>query len=314
MVLSSHGNACVIRQSYFSNVQEEVFLLNIDCPDPSVQLAITRLATKSPETTQLGPPVVLLHGSFCNRSFWLSKNGHGLAMFLAQQGYEVWLPEMRGHGFSPKNQTYEQNTMSAYVRFDLPQIAHFIYQQNPQSAHWLGHSLGGISLSALLAEQRVPAHYFLTLTLLGTQVSYFNPCLRIPFMWRILKKYYLSRWLHNAENKEHEPKALLIEFLRWFSIAGGFKTKDLHWWKALKTVTIPLLSIAAAQDQGDPPHACFKLFKQFSSTKKIFITLGKEQGYLIDYNHTDMLIGRSAKKEVWPLLALWMAENETKSA
>lgn len=304
----------MIHQGCFSHIQEQIFLLTLDCPDPSIQLAITRLALKSPKSTRLNIPVVLLHGSFCNRSFWLSKNGHGFATFLAQKGYEVWIPEMRGHGFSPKNNTYEQNTLSAYVRFDLPQIAHFIYQHNPQPAHWIGHSLGGISLAALLAEQQVPKHYFLSATLIGAQVSYFNPWLRIPFMWRMLKNYYLSRWLHNPKNIENEPRALLIEFLRWFSLTGRFKTNDAHWWKLLKTVTTPLLSIAAVKDQGDPPHACLKLFNQFSSTKKVFVTLSKSQGYLMDYNHTNMLIGRQAKKEVWPLLALWMAENEHKSA
>jgi len=55
---------------------------------------------------------------------------------------------MRGHGLSPRNEGYRDNNVAQYVRYDLPAIADFIFEQTGQGAHWIGHSLGGVILAA----------------------------------------------------------------------------------------------------------------------------------------------------------------------
>ncbi|WP_122746007.1 alpha/beta hydrolase, partial [Pseudomonas viridiflava] len=97
-----------------------------------------------------GIPVILVHGSFSNRRFWYSPKGIGLGPFLARAGYDVWIPEMRGHGLSARNQNYRSNCVADYARYDVPAIAAFVQEQSGQLPHWIGHSLGGTTLAAAL--------------------------------------------------------------------------------------------------------------------------------------------------------------------
>ncbi|HLD64490.1 MAG TPA: alpha/beta fold hydrolase, partial [Pseudomonas sp.] len=85
------------------DLSEDVYRLKPgNSPDPSVELALTRLGlARSDLSVQEGPrgvPVVLVHGSFSNRRFWYSPKGLGLGPFLARAGFDVWIVEMRGHG------------------------------------------------------------------------------------------------------------------------------------------------------------------------------------------------------------------------
>ena len=129
------------------DLTEDVYRLKPNnSPDPSVELALTRLGL--PGREQRGAPVILVHGSFSNRRFWYSPKAIGLGPYLARAGFDVWIPEMRGHGLSPRNLDYSRNSVAAYARFDLPAIAAFVVEQSGQAPHWIGHSLGGISLAA----------------------------------------------------------------------------------------------------------------------------------------------------------------------
>ena len=65
------------------DLAEDVYLLKPgNSPDSSVTLALTRVGLAGQQACR-GEPVVLLHGSFSNRRFWLSPRGIGLAAFRA---------------------------------------------------------------------------------------------------------------------------------------------------------------------------------------------------------------------------------------
>lgn len=74
------------------DLSEDVYRLKPgNSPDPSVELAVTRLGLAD-EPQARGVPVVLLHGSFSNRRFWYSPKGVGLGAYLARAGFDVWIP------------------------------------------------------------------------------------------------------------------------------------------------------------------------------------------------------------------------------
>ena len=134
------------------DLSEDVYRIKAgNSPDPSVELAVTRLGLADQGRPQ-GVPVILLHGSFSNRRFWYSPKGIGLGAFLARAGFDVWIPEMRGHGLSARNEAYRHNRVADYARYDLPAIAAFVCEQTGEIPHWIGHSLGGTTL--FLASSR----------------------------------------------------------------------------------------------------------------------------------------------------------------
>ena len=88
--------------------------------EDDVEIAITRLLGDSDDGAR--EPVVLVHGTFCQRSFWVSGKGIGLAPHLLQHGYDVWIPEIRGHGRSTRDRRYRDWTAEDQMRWDLPAV------------------------------------------------------------------------------------------------------------------------------------------------------------------------------------------------
>ena len=89
----------------------------IDTAD-GVRIALTHVAQG--EGRGHGTPVVLVHGNYTNRGFWISRKGFGLAPFLVEAGYDAWIVELRGHGLSPKGPGFSSITAEDHIRKDLP--------------------------------------------------------------------------------------------------------------------------------------------------------------------------------------------------
>lgn len=136
-----------------NGLAEDVYLLKPNnSADPSVELALTHLslADESCVGRTEKPALILLHGSYQNRRLWWADSGPCLAKELVLQGLDVWLLELRGHGLSPFNQRYEENTLADYATYDLPAVEMFVRERSDSSVHWLGHGTGaGVLLAAL---------------------------------------------------------------------------------------------------------------------------------------------------------------------
>ena len=301
----------LLRAERCGDLSEDVYRLKAgNSPDPSVELALTRLGMADQGEAR-GVPVILLHGSFSNRRFWFSPRGIGLGAYLARAGFDVWVPEMRGHGLSPRNRDYRYNRVADYARYDLPVIAAFVHEQTGQAPHWLGHSLGGTTLAAALGGAYLDPALVASAAFFGTQVSRTYWPLKIPPVeWggRVL----LKRFAHLSGSRlkrgpEDEPIGLTIESMRWFGLFGRFGDKERNWWAGLADIQAPVLAVAGAGDHQDPVWACRKLFEQIGSTHKRFLCLGKEEGF-DNFGHVDMLVSKPAQAQVWPLVERWLRD------
>ncbi|MBI6926388.1 alpha/beta fold hydrolase [Pseudomonas putida] len=279
-------------------------------PDPSVALAVTRLGLADQNTVQ-GIPVILLHGSFSNRRFWYSPKGGGLGAYLARAGFDVWIPEMRGHGLSPRNRDWAQNTVAAYARDDVPAIGAFVHEKAGRAPLWVGHSLGGTTLAVALGSGALAAQHVAGVALFGSQVSRSYWPLKVPpVVWGM--RWLLRRWgqLSGARfgrGPEDEPVGLALEHMRWHGLFGRFGDKQGDWWAGLAQVDVPTLAVAATGDQQSPPWACRTLFEQFGGARKQLLCLGPAAGFDA-FGHTDMLASQAAHVQVWPLVERWLRE------
>ena len=300
------------------DLSEDVYRLKpANSPDISVELAVTRLGMADASQAR-GVPVILLHGSFSNRRFWYSPKGVGLGAFLARAGFDVWLPEMRGHGLSVRNQQWRTNRVADYARYDLPAIAAFVREQSGQVPHWLGHSQGGISLAAALGGQYLGEPAVASAAFFGCQInSRYWPLKIPPVEWGaylLLKRCTQLSGVQLKRGPEDEPVGIALETLRWNGFLGRFKDSERDWWAGLSEVQLPVLAVAAAGDQQTPEWACRKLYEQLGSEQRQFIALGREQGFSSDFGHTEMLVSAPAQAEVWPLVRDWLEEQCLKQA
>jgi esterase len=78
-----------------------------------------------------GKPVVILHGLF-----GLSDNWQTLGKQLAQNGFTVYLVDLRNHGNSPHSNEFNYDVLSK-------DVLELIEQENITNPTLLGHSLGG---------------------------------------------------------------------------------------------------------------------------------------------------------------------------
>jgi len=257
------------------------------------------------------PPLVMLHGSYSTRHFWISPKGIGLGAYLHKQGYDVWIPEFRGHGLSPKGPSFKQYSVEQHMQYDLPAFGNFIYQQTSQAAIWLGHSLGGISLYGSLSQAWLKKHHVKAVITLGSQVSEGDGYIKYPLM------PFLSRQLLKVLGKfpakilglgpENEAPGVILDFINWKKTGGSWQTSTgCCFWEGFSGITQPCLVISSKGDTTDPADGCEHLFKQLASDNKQFVLLSVDTGYAKDYDHVGMIIDKSAQEEVWPLIANWI--------
>jgi pimeloyl-ACP methyl ester carboxylesterase len=127
-------------------------------------------------------PVILCHGLGANGAFFDIDYAVSLARYLAEQGYDVWVPSLRGAGLStksgfsvvrqlvtlrlPRLDTPIQAavniidprkwdwTFDDYVHKDLPVlIEHVRKASGHDRVVWLGHSMGGMVMYAYLLTE-----------------------------------------------------------------------------------------------------------------------------------------------------------------
>jgi pimeloyl-ACP methyl ester carboxylesterase len=289
-------------------ITEDTYLIkhNLD-PDHSVQIAISRLGRQ--DVNHSGLPLILVHGSFTNRGFWLSRSGQGLARFLLDEGFDVWLLEHRGHGLSPRNQDYVNNSVERYALYDLPAAQAFVAEQTGRTPAWIGHSLGGGMIATALAARALPQKPS-GIVLIGSQMVMRPWYLWFPGVGFVLRRIVSFRQELDGRQlrigPENEPAGVINEYLArqdWF---GRWKAqaKDLlPLWRLSST---PLLGLSGVADTTDPAKYCQRFYRQYGGPKED-VLLSKANGFSEDYGHIDMVVSRPAEKDVWPLISRWLS-------
>lgn len=306
----------LLKADVVGDLTDDVYLLKHGRdPDPSVQVALSHVGIYG-QSNKGKQPVVLVHGSFTNRNFWLSAQGIGFARHLVESGFDVWMMEMRGHGLSPRNVSYKDNTLERYALSDVPAINEFVIEKTGIKPIWLGHSLGGVLISTAIACGSLAEDQVAAIALLGSQVVRRRWFLQVPFVAALGKLWFKFQTEMDGRKlkigPENEPSGIAREYLNWFGLFGKWsllkdKAPLLPKWQALET---PMLAVVGKNDQSDPAKYCRIFYDQYGAENKSFKLLAAEEGYSRDFGHVDMVVSKEAAEEVWPKLTAWLAGIE----
>lgn len=227
---------------------EDVYHMNPGVsPDPTLRLAVTRVRDPAWQGDRF--PLVLLHSEFHNRRLWLSPQGEGFAGLLARYGFDVWLPEMRGHGLSPKNRDWAQGHVSLLAEEDLPPVHQFVAEQSGQEPAWVGQGLGSRLLAHVMVHnhqllRRIPAAVFIDP---GSPGSHWTNRVMSVFERMKLGRHERVSGPRRHWGPEDEPSSILRDIYR--SQRRYRRGRPHPIYDGLRVIRCPTLSVALADDE-----------------------------------------------------------------
>ncbi|KAK4340692.1 hypothetical protein RND71_039193 [Anisodus tanguticus] len=107
-------------------------------------------------------PVLLQHGVLVDGATWLlNPPDQSLATILADNGFDVWISNIRGTRYSRRHVTLDSKDSEYWnwswdelIVHDLPAVIDFIFKQTGQKTHYVGHSMGTLIALASFSEGR----------------------------------------------------------------------------------------------------------------------------------------------------------------
>jgi lysosomal acid lipase/cholesteryl ester hydrolase len=112
--------------------------------------------------SQSRTPILLMHDIFQSSGEWIMDLPHNsLGYILADEGFDVWLGNVRGNTYGKKHANISPND-NKFWKFgweemaekDLPAMIDYIIEATGEKkVHYLGHSLGATIMYGLLASQ-----------------------------------------------------------------------------------------------------------------------------------------------------------------
>jgi len=250
-------------------------------------------------------PVLLTHGTFSNH-----RSCRGLAQYLSKRGFDCWILDMQGHGFSDKPTV--QPTFESMCLQDTGAALDFLQKQYPDTqVHWVGHSGGGLAILMYLARHPDQQNRLGKIVTLASQATHAGKkplnrvAIKLSAIITKLLKVAPGRWLKIGP--ENEFASVMLQWYQWSLEEKWLGHNGLDYEAALEQVQRPLLSIAAGGDTFIAPvEGCRHLYKCYGGEQKEFHFCAKSSGYKEDYTHSRIISSSSAAKEVWPMVSDWL--------
>lgn len=267
---------------------------------------------------QQGPPLLLVHGSIENGHIFYSKSEKGFAPFMAQQGFDVFVADLRGRGKSkPAISGDSDFGLTHTLEEDFPAFINKIKElKGDVPQFWGAHSWGGVLMLAYLARPAVPVKVqVMAFFASKRRISIWSPkkFFMIDVMWNWVAKAAvattgalpakkLKMGSDNETRLTHRQTNDWVVQKRW-----------LHWHDkfdyaaALQQMEVPpTLYITGAKDDvlGNLVDV-EKLLLETGSEQAAFRVLGKVNGHLHDYNHINILTHKDAVRDHFPMVVKW---------
>ncbi len=268
-----------------------------------------------------GKPVLMIHGAIEDSHIFYSESGRGLAPYLANQGFDVYVADFRGHGGSrpviSRESRYGQHEM---ICEDFPAMLRTVQnERNNIPVSVVAHSWGGVIVSSSLARFPEIRDTVSTLVYFGSkrvvQARNIQKFMKIDLMWKLVgtmlcRLYgYLParRFSMGADN---ETLGYFRENLHWIRPGGWTDPRDNFNYAVAATETLfpQTLFIAGAGDKclGYPGDVRSFMDEHGPDQPFQFLLLSRENGNLLDYGHIDMLIGENAAHDHFPQVKHWL--------
>lgn len=296
-------------------VQESIFIA-----DGDHELHLRHIFPKAQsQEEEKGDPVFMIHGAIENGKIFYSHKGKGLACFLASQGFDVYVADLRGRGdCKPTIAPFDEYGQTETICHDLPLMLNKVKSLNPKPVHVMAHSWGGVLASSMFIRFPELLEDVRSQVFFGTKrrVGAFNleVLIKIKFMWRTLGPYLTKKHgflkakkmgfgSDDETIKSHQQGMRWTKSHDWIDSDDGFdyqkKSEDIKW--------PPTWFIAAIKDKALGHPEDVKRFMIEANYKQAnYSLLGIKSGNARDYDHISMLTEPACLDDHFTHLVIWL--------
>lgn len=266
-----------------------------------------------------GVPILMIHGMCEDGHIFYHESGKGLACYLAQKGFDVYVADLRGIGKStPKIGPHCLHGQTETITEDLPQLIEFVKQHSGQPhMHMAAHSWGGVNINSCLLRRPDLIPCALSSVYFGSKRSVraktFNRYLMINLFCNnillLLGKIhgYVPAVKYNISSGDTTAKthAQCVDWIKqdnWIDTDDGF-----NYGQAAKTVTLPPTLYYAAINDLSLGHRfdVQNFIKESGNHHHQYVLLGEKNGNALDYDHNNMLTAQECLTDHFPNVLGW---------
>jgi len=265
------------------------------------------------------PPVILIHGSIESGKIFYSASGKGYAPFLAQNGFDVFVVDLRGKGSStPVVNAKSKTSQTDTIMEEIPSVIDKVKEiTGSDSIHLGAHSWGGVLLLSAYAlfhsEWKIKSMVFF-----GTKrrigIRNFNKFKTIDLGWTMIGSIatffcgYLPAKKLNM-GSDDEPAKLYHQVDHWVHSKKWIDPETtFDYRKKLQSLTLPPIHFYTGINDTllGHPEDVRRLAEETGQQHAIVRVLSKHNGNKQNYNHINILTHPDAVndhfKEVLDLL------------
>lgn len=316
--------------------------IDVATPDGWTVVAWYRPAVKR----RFDVPVVLCHGLANNHAFMEFRGQQNLAKFLSELGFDCYSLDLRGAGSAtaPDEGPWDAS-FDDHVQLDLPALVNEVSRRSgSQRVVWVGHSLGGVV--ALAAASTTLKDRFAALITIGSPV-FFRLHPRLKWLMRLGRA--LAPWgqfnammlrvvapfagrtpapkiAHHTANLNNLDglsqrylvanvfapiwKGVLRQLEDWL-LHDAFRSVDgvTDYRAGVPGLTSPTLIIGGTVDHLAPPEITRELFALVTAPVRQLALFGAQFGHSADYGHGDLVVGKNAHLEVYPVIQKFLEQH-----
>ncbi len=274
---------------------------------------------------QPGSPIFMLHGEVEDGRIFYSPGRSGLANYLADQGYDVYVADMRGKGKSwPAIGERSAFGYHQIITIDIPALIKAVSKRSQMAPQiWMTHGVGGALLLAYYARFGAEHGNVDRMVHFGVRrcisVDNWKKRFVIDWLWQKMAAR-LVRWngylpaksLHFGTMDEsagcYQDNISWLAAKKWLDPEDGF-----DYGEAILHCQLPssLYFAAAGELAYSHPDDVRAFIHQLGGHDGRYVVLSEEGGNLQDYDHVDMLLHKDARKDHFPLVLDWLENSMT---
>lgn len=267
-----------------------------------------------------GTPVLMLHGTIENGKIFYTHSGKGLACYLAEKGFDVYVPDMRGKGLSkPTLQESTQHGQHEMIAADVPALVKFVTEKTGKPMHVICHSWGGVVFCSSFARFTSLQKQVLKLVCFGTKRSVyrktFNKFWKVDLLFNRIAPFLAKRKGYIDAVKlnfgaDNETRQFLHQCTYWVKPNPWHDPVDRYdYANAAKVTDWPdTWHITGSKDDLLGHIDDVKAFVSESNPAAKVSLLSKQTGNLKDYDHIDILTDATAVQDHFPAVVSWLNE------